>query len=123
MGGEQFSAEFTKLNPLQKVPVLVDGDFALGESRAILAYLVDTTNPGSDLYPADPKARALVDEKLFYDATIVLKALQTFVVRILLHINLIKLNFLKKSYLSSVLRKLVQINIQIKHIKTTSEQL
>lgn len=82
MVGEHHSEEFTKLNPLQKIPVLIDGDFVLTESRAIMVYLVDSRKPGSDLYPTDPKARALVDQKLYYDATVVFKALANFAVRI-----------------------------------------
>lgn len=59
LDGEQLKEEFLKLNPVHQVPVLVDGDFVLSESRAIMACLVNTRKPGSDLYPSDPKARAL----------------------------------------------------------------
>ena len=44
-------------NPNTKVPVLVDGDFVLWESRAIIAYLA-SLKPEAGLYPADPKRRA-----------------------------------------------------------------
>ena len=37
--GETKTAEYTKLNPRQKVPLLQDGDFCIGESAAIVAYL------------------------------------------------------------------------------------
>jgi len=73
--GEHYSEEFSKLNPVNKVPVLVDGDFVLTESRAILAYLVSTRQPGSDLYPSGPQERALVDQRLYYDATNVFEKL------------------------------------------------
>lgn len=79
-GGEQHSEAYSKINPLRKVPVLVDGDFILSESRAILAYLVNSRKPGSDLYPSDPKARALVDQRLYYDATVVFERLAGIVV-------------------------------------------
>jgi glutathione S-transferase len=69
---EQFNEDFAKLNPAKKIPVLVDGDFVLSESRAILAYLVNSRKPGSSLYPSDPKERGIVDQRLYYDATVFL---------------------------------------------------
>jgi glutathione S-transferase len=54
-------------NPNGKVPVLVDGDFALWESRAILGYLA-SVDPARRLYPADAKARAIVDQWLYWQA-------------------------------------------------------
>lgn len=64
---EQYSEEYLKLNPAHEVPTFVDGDFVLTESRAILAYLVNSRKPGSDLYPSEPKARARVDQRVNYD--------------------------------------------------------
>src|SRR6266545_4012522 len=37
--GETKSPEYTALNPKQKIPLLQDGTFAIGESAAIVAYL------------------------------------------------------------------------------------
>jgi glutathione S-transferase len=68
--GDQMSEEFLKLNPFHQVPVLVDGDFVLCESRAILGYLVSKYAPESTLYPSEVQARALVDQRLYYDATV-----------------------------------------------------
>ena len=68
---EHLKDNFMKLNPLHQVPVLVDGDFVLSESRAIMCYLVNSKKPGDSLYPNDPKLRAKIDQRLYYDATVV----------------------------------------------------
>lgn len=39
--GEQFSAEYLKVNPNGKVPAIVDGDVRVFDSNAILLYLAD----------------------------------------------------------------------------------
>jgi len=39
--GEQFSAEYLKVNPNAKVPAIVDGDVRVFDSNAILLYLAD----------------------------------------------------------------------------------
>jgi glutathione S-transferase len=62
MKGAHFEEPFVTLNPSKQVPVLVDGDFVLTESSAILKYLADKT--GSPAYPKDPKARARVNERM-----------------------------------------------------------
>ena len=77
---DNLSPEFLKLNPLHKVPVLVDGDFVLTESRAILAYLVNVYQTGNALYPTDHKQRALVDQNLYYDATTVFEKFSELIV-------------------------------------------
>lgn len=82
--GEHLKPEYLKINPLHQLPALVDGDFVLTESRAILAYLVNKFKPGSSLYPTEPKARAVVDQRLYYDATTVYSSVAQIVVRILM---------------------------------------
>jgi len=54
LGGEQLTPEFTKLNPNNKIPVLVDDGLVVSESGAILIYLAEKTGK---LLPKDPKAR------------------------------------------------------------------
>jgi glutathione S-transferase len=80
VAGDQRKPEFLKLNPRNKVPVLVDGDFVLCESKAIMAYLVNSRKAGSSLYPEDAKQRAKVDQFLYYDATVVFPSLSALVV-------------------------------------------
>ena len=49
--------EFERLSPLRRIPVLVEGDFALSDSSVICAYL-DEAWPERPLLPGDPEARA-----------------------------------------------------------------
>ena len=48
---------FTRLSPLRRVPVLVDGDFVIGDSTVICEYLEDAY-PERPLYPRAPRERA-----------------------------------------------------------------
>lgn len=76
--GEQFSPDFLRLNPIHQVPVFTEGDFVLTESRAIVTYLANATK--SKLYPEDPKKRAIIDSRLFFDASTVFPTLRDFAV-------------------------------------------
>ncbi|KAM6394245.1 maleylacetoacetate isomerase isoform 2-T2 [Pluvialis apricaria] len=58
-GGQQFSAEFKAMNPMQQVPALKIDGITLSQSLAIIHYLEDT-RPNPRILPQDPKKRAQV---------------------------------------------------------------
>jgi glutathione S-transferase len=64
---EQKFPDYIALNPNGRVPTLVDGDFVLWESNAIMQYLADST-PGNSIYPTELKARADVNRWMFWQA-------------------------------------------------------
>ncbi len=59
---------FLALNPNGLVPVLVDDDFVLWESNTICRYLA-AREQRADLLPASPRARALVEQWMDWQAT------------------------------------------------------
>ena len=65
--GDHKLPAYTKINPNAQLPALVDGDFILWESNAILVYasekLADKT-----AYPADPKIRGDITRWLLWES-------------------------------------------------------
>ena len=55
---------YLAMNPNGRIPTLVDGDFVLWESNAILRYLVMEYGPSSSLYPSGPRQRSSIDRWL-----------------------------------------------------------
>ncbi|MDG1462258.1 MAG: glutathione S-transferase family protein [Gammaproteobacteria bacterium] len=64
---ETQSPEFVAMNPMSKVPLLVDGDFSLWESNAILSYLARSF-PYTKTLPTDTQGRANVDRWLHWQS-------------------------------------------------------
>ena len=58
-GGEQHQPAYRALNPEGRVPLLVDGDFKLGQSLAIFQYL-EAQHPTPALLPVEVQQRARV---------------------------------------------------------------
>jgi glutathione S-transferase len=68
--GETKTAEYTALNPRQKVPLLQDGDFSIGESAAIVAYLSRAySTPERSLIPEGQRDYAAWLEWCFFIVT------------------------------------------------------
>src|SRR5215813_11958094 len=67
--GETKSPEYTVLNPRQKIPLLQDGAFTIGESAAIVAYLARKYAGGGDLIPVDDAGYARWLEWCFFIVT------------------------------------------------------
>ncbi|MGL5062822.1 MAG: glutathione S-transferase family protein [Microcoleus sp.] len=59
LDGDHLEPEFVAMNPFKRIPVLVDGDFTVFESLAILDYL-ETKYPEPAMLPKDPKDLAVV---------------------------------------------------------------
>lgn len=63
LNGESRTAEFLKLNPNGRTPVLDDNGFLLAESNAILTYLAK----GTKFLPEDRKAFGQVFQWMFFE--------------------------------------------------------
>jgi glutathione S-transferase len=57
--GDLKTAEYGALNPRRRVPVLVDDDFVIAESAAIVEYIEDRWPNGPALFAAEPRKRAI----------------------------------------------------------------
>lgn len=65
--GETKTSDYLALNPMAKVPTLVDGDFVLTESMAINYYLA--SKQPTPLWPADPRRQARIFQWSSWAAT------------------------------------------------------
>jgi glutathione S-transferase len=66
--GAQMQPDFVSLNPNHMIPTLVDGDFVLWESNAIMQYLCSKV-PNNTLYPVDPRVQADINRWQFWQAS------------------------------------------------------
>lgn len=66
--GEQNDPKFAALNPNKKIPVLVDEDFIMWESNALLFYIGKKYSP-NEIYPEDARTHGLVAQWLLFGKT------------------------------------------------------
>jgi len=66
MQGENKTEEYLKISPTGKIPAIQVDGISIFESNAINKYLATKNN--SDIYPQDPKQRAVVDAWMDYGA-------------------------------------------------------
>jgi glutathione S-transferase len=65
--GAQSAPDYTAINPNGRVPAMVDGDFTLWESNAIIEYLA-SIKPEGGLLPQDLRGRLSVCKWLFWES-------------------------------------------------------
>ncbi|XP_001361309.3 glutathione S-transferase 1 [Drosophila pseudoobscura] len=73
--GEHLREEFLKKNPQHTVPVLDDDGTIIWDSHAIVIYLVDKYGKSDELYPKDLAKRAAINQRLFFDASVLFPSL------------------------------------------------
>ena len=66
--GATRTPEYLAVNPHGRVPALIDGDFHLSESYAIMQYLC-SKKPGNTLFPADARSQADINRWMFWAAS------------------------------------------------------
>ncbi|XP_017077585.1 glutathione S-transferase 1 [Drosophila eugracilis] len=102
LGGEQFEEEFLRKNPQHTVPLLDDNGALIWDSHAIVCYLVDKYGKSDDLYPRDLVKRAHVDQRLFFDASILFMSLRNVSIPYFVHqVNVVpkeKVDNIKDAY-------------------------
>ena len=67
-GGDHKKSDYTDINPNASIPALVDGDFVLWESNAIMQYAADK-NGSSAAYPQDARIRADINRWHLWEAS------------------------------------------------------
>jgi len=79
--GELRTGDYLAINPNAKAPTLVDGDFELWESAAIMQYLADKAGDDT-LFPRNPRTRADITrwqswEGIYFNAALGTLAFET----------------------------------------------
>lgn len=94
--GDNLKPEFLKLNPQHTIPTLVDGDFSIWESRAIIIYLAEKYAKDDTLYPKCPKKQAVINQRLYFDMEVLHQAFADYYTTLLMVGQLTTLEHLKR---------------------------
>ena len=65
--GEGLSPGYLAINPTGKIPTLVDGEFVLAESNAIMLYLAEA-HGCNQLWSSEPQQRGRIAQWLFWES-------------------------------------------------------
>ncbi|XP_035907315.1 glutathione S-transferase 1-like [Anopheles stephensi] len=76
LAGDNLKPEFLKLNPKHTIPVLDDDGTIIGESHAIMIYLVRKYGKTDALYPSDIVQQARVHEALHFESGVLFARLR-----------------------------------------------
>ncbi|XP_017025307.1 glutathione S-transferase 1-like [Drosophila kikkawai] len=85
--GEHLQESYLKMNPQHTVPTLDDNGTYLWDSHAIATYLVDKYGKSDALYPKDLAKRAIIDQRLYFDASVIYAGLAGVVAPFWVHGN------------------------------------
>lgn len=78
------------------MPTLEDNGFVIWDSHAIAAYLVHKNSKYNSMYPSQPKLRAMIDQRLYFDSGILYPTLYKIIV---------STNSVKRKYLTMHLKQ------------------
>uniref|UniRef100_A0A182LX26 glutathione transferase n=1 Tax=Anopheles culicifacies TaxID=139723 RepID=A0A182LX26_9DIPT len=76
LAGDNLTPEFLKLNPKHTIPVLDDNGTIIGESHAIMIYLVRKYGKTDALYPSEIVQQARVNEALHFESGVLFARLR-----------------------------------------------
>jgi glutathione S-transferase len=66
---ENYSDEYSKINPYNSIPTLVDGKLVICDSHSINIYLIKKYGKNDMLYPQDVVQCTVINERLFFEST------------------------------------------------------
>ncbi|KAF5270029.1 hypothetical protein FQR65_LT05828 [Abscondita terminalis] len=82
LGGDCVTIADFAINPNHTIPALDDEGTIICDSQAIIIYLVTKYGKDDSFYPNDLKARALINETLFYNACVIFPVSKKLILKI-----------------------------------------